>query len=161
MSKESLLNNQIKENWKEVRTRTYGVLNILKSEDLSKKLPFERSEDIFNQFYCMIGTTESFTKLIATGEWQGWASSLGYKDENYNTKHIKKLLKNTDKILSEVLDKLDLLENYPNKNESPLKHYLALLEHESHHLGQLINFIYALDLEIPKELNLKWGLSRD
>lgn len=43
---------------------------------------------------------------------------------------------------------------------TPLINYMILVEHEAHHQGQLINFIYACDLPIPKSWAEKWALSR-
>ncbi|MBV7333222.1 hypothetical protein KFU94_34315 [Chloroflexi bacterium TSY] len=43
---------------------------------------------------------------------------------------------------------------------TPLSNYMRLVEHEAHHQGQLINFIYAHDLPIPFSWVDKWALSR-
>ncbi|MCB0127272.1 MAG: hypothetical protein R2867_35460 [Caldilineaceae bacterium] len=42
---------------------------------------------------------------------------------------------------------------------TPLWLYLYLTEHEAHHHGQLINFLYAHDLPIPPGWAEQWALT--
>jgi hypothetical protein len=65
-----------------------------------------------------------------------------------------------DEVLLQAVHKADLTNSFAD-GRTPLAHYLKLVEHEAHHQGQLINFIYAFDLPIPKSWEEKWHLKRD
>ena len=50
MSSTSELSQHLQESWKALRGRTYDVLDVLKQEDLEKKLPFPTSQSLYYQF---------------------------------------------------------------------------------------------------------------
>lgn len=152
----SQLNQEMVKHWKQLRHMTYDLVNILSQEDVSKRLPFKKSQSLGNQFYCMTGTQETFASYyIESGKWNGWSCSLEDGD-NPKLENIKTSMEKADKILFKVLENRNLME--VKGNGTLLSRYLRLVEHESHHQGQLINFMYALDLEIPKSFTDKWGL---
>ncbi|MDO8570318.1 MAG: hypothetical protein Q7R97_01915 [Candidatus Daviesbacteria bacterium] len=153
-----ILLQQVKEHWQQLRGMTYDLLNDLKEEDLNKKLPFPESQDIKYQFNCMIGAQESNIPVITKGTWVGFASSLDNESE-ITIENIKKHMEEADKKLFNALVGVDLLHKFEDRT-SPLTNYMVLVEHESHHQGQLINFIYACNLPIPKSWADKWALSR-
>ncbi|MCL5784878.1 MAG: hypothetical protein M1142_06025 [Patescibacteria group bacterium] len=144
----NVLLQQVKEHWQQLRGMTYDLLNELKQEDLTKKLPFPQSQDIQYQFNCMIGAEESNIPLITKGAWEGFASSLDNEGE-ITIETIKKHMEEADKKLFSALEGVDLLQKFEDGTSS-LINYMVLVEHESHHQGQLINFIYACNLPIPK-----------
>lgn len=150
---------QIKEHWKQLRGMTCDLLDNLKEEDLDKKLPFPESQDIKYQFNCMIGAQESNIPLIAKGVWEGFSSSLN-SESKIAIENIKNHMEEADKKLFEALENIDLLKKFED-NTSPLINYMVLVEHEAHHQGQLINFIYACNLPIPKSWADKWALTRE
>jgi uncharacterized damage-inducible protein DinB len=145
--------------WNDLRGRTYDLLDVLQPTDLPRALPFPESESLYNQLWCMLGTTESFAKRIAAGSWQGWDSSLSYDPEDVTLGDIRQHLKESDDRLFAALRQNDVLQAFPD-GSTPLRHYLRLVEHESHHHGQLINFIFALNLPIPQSWADEWALSR-
>ncbi|MBU1104380.1 DinB family protein [Patescibacteria group bacterium] len=149
---------EIKAHWLQLRGMTYDLLGELKSEDLDKKLPFPTSQDILYQFNCMIGAQESNIPLITKGAWEGFSSSLD-KEPQKTIEVIKKHMQEADNKLFEALQNTDLLRKFSD-GSSPLMNYMMLVEHEAHHQGQLINFIYACDLPIPKSWADKWALSK-
>lgn len=156
---DNTLLQQIKEHWKQLRGMTYDLLNELKEEDLGKKLPFPESQDIKYQFNCMIGAQESNIPLITKGVWEGFSSSLD--NENQVTiENIKKHMEDVDNKLFGALESINLLDKFED-GTSPLMNYMVLVEHESHHQGQLINFIYACNLPIPKSWADKWALTEE
>jgi hypothetical protein len=145
--------------WNDLRGRTYDLLDALTPADLPKRLPFPESQSVYYQFWCMLGTTESFAKLIAAGDWQGWDSSLPFEPGDMTPEAVRAALQQTDESLFAALRQHDLMQPY-GRGATPLRHYFRLVEHESHHHGQLINFIYALNLPIPASWADEWALSR-
>ncbi len=154
MELEHLINH-----WQELRGRTYDLLDVLQPIDLPRTLPFPESATLYNQLWCMLGTTESFAQRIAAGSWQGWNSSLKYGLDTVTLDDIRQHLKESDSTLFAALRQHNLLE--PDADgTTPLRHYFRLVEHESHHHGQLINFIYAHHLPIPQSWADEWALTR-
>jgi hypothetical protein len=145
--------------WNNLRGRTYDLLDVLQPADLPRTLPFPESESLYNQLWCMLGTTESFAERIAAGSWQGWHSSLSSSASHVTMDEIRQHLKESDATLFAALRQHNLLEPYAD-GSTPLRHYFRLVEHESHHHGQLINFIFALNLPIPQSWADEWALSR-
>ena len=145
--------------WNDLRGRTYDFLDVLKPTDLPLRLPFSESDTLYNQLWCMLGTTESFAKRIAAGSWQGWDSSLSYDPDEVTLGDIRQQLEASDQTLFAALLQHDLLTPYAD-GSIPLRHYFRLVEHESHHHGQLINFIFAHNLPIPQSWADEWALSR-
>jgi hypothetical protein len=73
---------------------------------------------------------------------------------------IKQQLQDADRHVCESLESGNLLQEFEGGG-TPLANYMSLVEHEAHHQGQLINFIYAHQLPIPKSWADKWALTRD
>ena len=150
---------EIKKHWQQLRGMTYDFLSEIKEEDLEKKLPFPESQSLGYQFWCMIGAQESNLPLITKGKWEGFACSLDKVDQ-ITKKVIVNHMKQADKSLMKALEQTDLLQKFED-NSTPLMNYMILVEHESHHQEQIINFIYAYDLPIPKNWEEKWALTKD
>ena len=150
------MQQQLIARWRQLRGRTYDLLDVLLAEDLEKTLPFPESATLYNQLWCMVGTTESFANRITTGAWQGWASSLA---AGQPIDVIRAHLQASDEQLVNALQQSDPLATLADGSK-PLDHFFRLVEHESHHHGQLINFIYALNLPIPESWAQTWALSR-
>ena len=155
-----MLLEQIISHWRDLRGRTYDLLDVLQHEDLAKTLPFPESATLYNQLWCMLGTTESFAERIAAGSWQGWSSSLSSGPHQVALAEIREHLQRSDATLIEALGQHDLMKPFAD-GTSPLRIYFRLVEHEAHHHGQLINFIFALNLPIPQSWADEWALSRD
>jgi uncharacterized damage-inducible protein DinB len=155
----NIILKQIIEHWQQLRGRTYDFLDQIKDEDLPKKLPFPESQSIYYQLTCMLGTTETFVDYLKAGQWEEWHCSLPTNATGIPVVTIRKHLEESDKHLLAILAGSKLLEPQEDKT-SPLEKYLTLVEHESHHHGQLINFIYALHLPIPKSWADQWALKR-
>ena len=155
------LSDGIHEHWRQLRAMTYDLLDHLTREDLEKRLPFPESQTLGYQFWCMLGAQESWLPLLRYGTWQGFTCSLDQIDMTTDAlATIKAQFRKADAQLFEVLDSGDLLRELKD-GATPLTHYLNLVEHEAHHQGQLINFIYAIGLAIPESWAEKWALSRD
>jgi uncharacterized damage-inducible protein DinB len=159
MSSATELFQHLQESWKALRGRTYDLLDVLKQEDLEKKLPFPASQSLYYQFDCMIGTTETFVDALKTGKPQKWHCSLPNHVSSVPLATIRDHFQSSDELLLTTLEEAVLLTKQED-HTSPLQKYLTLVEHESHHHGQLINFIYALDLPIPHSWANIWELKR-
>ena len=96
----------------------------------------------------MCGAQESNLSLIIEDKWNGYSSSLD-KLGKTDLATIKTHLQAADKQMLAAMKKADF----------SLTNYLILVEHEAHHQGQLINFIYAHNLAIPKSWQEKWALT--
>lgn len=154
-----MLLEQLTSHWRDLRGRTYDLMDVLKPEDLPKTLPFPESATLYNQLWCMLGTTESFARRIAAGSWQGWRCSIR-EPGDAPLQELRDHLQQSDTLLLEALGQHDLMQPLDD-GTIPLRHYFRLVEHESHHHGQLINFIFALNLPIPQSWADEWALSRD
>lgn len=156
---DNFLNNQTKVHWTQLRQMTYDFISEISDTELNMTLPFPQSQSIANQLYCMLGTTETFGNYLKTGKWSEWNCSLD-NWERTTIDEITSKFKSSDELLIEGLDQRDLTQAY-NSGKTLLQLYFILVEHESHHQGQIINFIYALNLPIPKSWQEKWALVRE
>ena len=153
------LPKEIQSHWQQLRGMTNDFLEAIKESDLEKKLPFPESQSLGYQFWCMVGAQESNIPLITKGKWEGFACSLDSEDK-VTKEIIVAHMQEADKKLLGALQKTDLLQKFSD-GSTPLMNYMILVEHESHHQGQIINFIYAHNLPIPKSWKEKWALTRD
>ena len=117
---------------------TEDLLQHLETTDLLLTLKELPSNNIGQQFYCIIGARESYIKAIEAGGWQGFSCSL--KDVT-SKEDIEKYLNNSSELLNlltddMIIDQVDLA--------------FDLLEHEIQHHGQLIRYIYGNKLTFPK-----------
>ena len=157
---EQTLNQEIKAHWQQLRGRTYDLLDHLSDTDLARRLPFPESQTLGYQFWCMLGAQESWQPLLTKGVWEGFACSLNdLPSEAITVALIKNKMQAADQQLFAALDSGDLLRIFPERGTA-LAQYLRLAEHEGHHHGQLINFIYALKLPIPASWADEWALTR-
>ena len=154
------LNTRTAAHWGQLRGRTLDLLALLDAAQLDLKLGFPASQSIFYQYWCMLGAQQSWQALFETGEWAGFACTLTGSAEHKQPAVVAGMLREADVSLLPILESADLTEPFEN-DTTRLDHYLSLVEHESHHQGQLINFIYAHDIDIPQSWFDKWGLSRD
>ncbi len=150
----------VSSHWVQLREMTFDLLDVLEVSDLGLKLEFERSQSIGYQFWCMLGAQESWIALIESGEWGGFSCSLNSLEGIRVIENFRGQMKLADELLLRILETDSLTREFDD-GSTPLSHYMTLVEHESHHQGQLINFIYAHDLAIPKSWEAKWALRRD
>ncbi|MEZ4712062.1 MAG: hypothetical protein R3A44_33050 [Caldilineaceae bacterium] len=156
------LARHLQTHWQQLRGMTYDLLDMLSEPDLIKKLPFAASQDMQYQFFCMLGTQESWLPVLSSGVMETWDCSLTPASEGQPLAlaEVKAHFAAADRALFAQLAQLDLLHPVGD-GHPPLHQYMVLVEHEAHHQGQLINFIFALDLPIPPSWADKWALHRD
>ncbi len=151
----------VKRHWQELRGRTYDLLDELTEADLDKRLPFPTAQSIGYQFSCMLGTQESWPPVLTTGQMAGWSCSLAsVPKEEISRRLIREHMQRADEQLLDTLVQVDWARTFAD-GSTPLAGYLRLVEHESHHQGQLINLIYANHLPIPVSWADAWALTRE
>lgn len=153
------LSSILLQEWRGIRRLTYDFLAQLAPEHLNLRLPFEHSQSLGYQFWCMTGAHESYMHKLETGAWQGFASSLDELDE-ITPAAIAGQMQAADKRMAELLAGMALDE--PLQNGQPAYEVvIQMIKHEMHHHGQLINFLYCHRLPIPASWQDEWALAYD
>ena len=133
--------------------RSFGLYkDLLEAIDegvLDQKLPGLPSTTVGLQLWCVVGARESYSRAIQANEWVGFACSL---ETATDKAAIADALIRSESQVRAILDTLD--EYTDAQNDLVLK----LLEHEASHHGQLIRYIYALELPIPDSWREKYAL---
>ena len=126
--------------------------DLLESMDevmLSSKLDPLPSNTVGSQLWCVVGARESYSSALATERWLGFSCSL---QETTNKQHVLEALQSSAERVSDVLKTID---NYSDEQNRLL---IDLLEHEAAHQGQLIRYIYGLQLPIPESWKSRYAL---
>ena len=121
----------------------------LPEEALGQKLPVP-SNTIGGQFWCLVGTRESFARAISENHWAGWNCSMSAADAQNKQKLVQEL-HHTAQQLKETLGDIE----WTDYRDGAL---LDLLEHETQHQGQLIRYVYGLKYKFPPSLAERWAL---
>jgi hypothetical protein len=154
------INAELIRHWSMLRGRTYDLLDVLRQADLAKTLPFPASQSIGYQFWCMLGSQESWVAFLQNGALEHWSCSLtGVPPAELTLDLFRQRFLAADERYLSALAVAGPLEPFAN-GLTPLVVHQMLVEHEAHHHGQLINFIYALDLPIPASWAEQWALRR-
>jgi hypothetical protein len=127
-------------------------------EDLAMHLPQEAfttclpvpSNMIGEQFWCLIGARESYTRAVSAGSWQGFACSLTTDEIASREGTLRGLQGSAEGFVSTVAS-LDW-------DDARLCILLELLEHEVQHMGQLIRYCYGLGYDFPPSWQKRWAL---
>ncbi len=123
----------------------------LSDEDLQRKLPGIRSNTLAGQLWCVVGARESYTRGIAAGEWQGFSCSLDSAGAA-STAAIREALRDS------AVANIALLRDLDAFDDARSGLLLDLLEHEAAHQGQLIRYLYGLELAIPERWKTRYAL---
>ncbi len=121
------------------------LLTSLSDDGLNQKLPVP-SNRLWDQLWCVVGVRESVTKALESGEWQGFSCSLT-SDDRGKREPLEQAL-TASRGLATALAEAD-----PDHQL-----VLNLLLHEVQHQGQIIRYLYGLDLEIPPSWQRRWSL---
>jgi hypothetical protein len=143
--------------WQDLRRLTYDYLDTLDTAHLSLKLPFPTSQSLGYQFWCMVGAQESYTKKLEHGTWQGFSSSLD-QFEVVTPAIVTQQMKKADEALAQLLTTISPDHQLPN-GQYAHEIVFRIIKHESHHHGQLINFMYCFHLPIPPSWQDEWALT--
>ena len=129
--------------------RWTALADELPADAFTMRLPVH-SNSIGAQFWCLVGARESYTRAIVAGEWSGFSCSLGPGDI-VGRPGIVNGLAQSAQACKDALAGLD----WTSAREALL---LSLLEHEIQHQGQLIRYLYGLELPIPAVWRKRWSL---
>ena len=152
----SNVNDMLLAQWQGLRRLTYDYLDLLDVSHLGQKLPFAESQPLGYQFWCMLGAQESYLRKLEYGAWQGFSSSLDQFDA-VTPAIIAQQMVLADERLARLLAQHDL--DQPLLNGQPAYEVVfQMIKHESHHHGQLINFMFFLHLPIPASWHDEWAL---
>ena len=117
------------------------LIQVLTPELLRSRLPGVRSSRVGNHFWCVVGARESYVRAARAGSWQGFASSLTADDDPGEI---------SSALARSAAEVDSWLESLRDDDEASLEWALHLLEHEAQHHGQLIRYLYAVPLPIPR-----------
>jgi hypothetical protein len=121
----------------------------LTPELLGARLGDLPSNTIAGQLWCVVGARESYTRAARDGKWTGFTSSLD-KESAADTAAVTAVL---DRSFAEVVSTLDLqLDEYGQRWMGDL------LEHETQHHGQLIRYLYGLNIPRPQSWREHYAL---
>lgn len=153
------LQNEITRHWQRLRGRTYELLSMLQDDDLTKRLPFPESETLGYQLQCMVAMTDSIYTGLAGKDFSDHDTAFAAAKGQVTVADLRAAMQRSDEKVLAALTSRDPLQ-VGETTMTPLWLYLYLTEHEAHHHGQLINFIYAHHLPIPPGWAEQWALSR-
>ncbi len=124
----------------------------LTEASLQRKLPDIRSNRVGQQIWCVVGARESYARAVAAGAWEGFRCSMTGPDCESISAVREALLRSREEV------EQCLVAQTP-WSDVQSGFVLALLEHEAAHQGQLIRYLYALELPIPEGWKSRYALS--
>ena len=128
-----------------------ALMALLPESALAERLPAARSNSIGQQLWCVVGARESYARAIAAGEWKGFSCSVT-KEQCLIKVALTRALALSGATLVQVVSAAGTFTNTQNQL------ILDVLEHEAAHQGQLIRFLYALNLPIPDAWKSRYAL---
>lgn len=136
-------------------SRSFGLYEDLASTipetSLASKLPDLRSNTIGQQLWCVVGARESYARAIEAGAWAGFSCSLDSEGIK-RRESVREALARSGALVLETVADLASFDDARNQL------VLDLLEHEAAHQGQLIRYLYGLDLPIPASWKRRYAL---
>ncbi len=123
----------------------------LPEETLAMQLPGIPSNSVGDQLWCVVGARESFSRAIQAGAWSGFSCSLTSEGSRQKAAVRGALSRSADALLAVLSD----LESYDDNRN---RFVADLLEHEAAHHGQIIRYLYGLELPIPGRWKAKYAL---
>ena len=127
------------------------LIDTLPADALSRRLPDLPSNTIGEQLWCVVGARESYSKAIEHGGWRGFACSLSGDDTTDEEKVARQLEASAQRVLA-------VMGGAASFDDPQSEYALDLLEHETQHHGQLIRYLYALKLDIPRSWKDRYAL---
>lgn len=127
------------------------LLHTLRAENYAYKLKGLRSNTIGSQLLCVAGARESYYKSILGNEGFKWTCSFDGKMANVKTELDRYMGEYEKEIIKFIEDTEEI-----SSNQTSL--ILDLLSHEYLHQGQMIRYLYANHLPIPKSWKDFWHL---
>jgi len=130
-------------------TLYHDLIDSLDEGALASRLPGVPSNSVGLQLWCVIGARESFCQAIRANHWEGFSCSL---ETPTHKASVVATLRSSAEEVKDVLKTIDAYTDIQNRL------IVDLLEHEAAHHGQLIRYLFALNLTIPDSWKSKYGL---
>jgi len=128
-----------------------ALIAALPESALMERLPGVRSNTIGQQLWCVIGARESYSRGIAAGEWKGFSCSV-------TKEQCSRKADLTNSLASSGITLIEAVSAEGEFTDAQHQLILSVLEHEAAHQGQLIRFLYALNLPIADSWKSRYAL---
>ena len=125
------------------------LLEAVGGDGLARRLGGLRSNSIGAQLWCVVGARESYARAIEAGAWSGFSCSL---DDPVDLAKVIAAIAGSEAPVRAALERLSA------SDRTRWGLALDLLEHEAAHQGQLIRYLYGLDLPIPDTWKRRYAL---
>ena len=126
----------------------------LTSEQLGSRLADLPSDTLGHQLWCVLGARESFPRAARAGRWQGFTSPVS-GDELTDPHALRAAFESTAGDVDAWVAEIDA------DDEQSFAYALALLEHETQHHGQLIRYLFGLDIPRPQTWQEQYALDEE
>jgi hypothetical protein len=123
----------------------------LDGAQLRQSLPVP-SNPIGMQLWCVIGARETWARALEKGTWGPFACSIGSFEETQQPRLVADALARSGRMFREAAR-----ANPADETRTDFK--LALLEHESQHLGQILRYLLGLGIDPPPGWKKRFALS--
>ena len=144
--------------WKYARSNTLRFLEQLSDEDLHKKLPRKTFTTIYEQIVEMAWVQRCFIKAIEEKTLQ----DMDWTAPGYATKkELLEAMTQFDTQMENVLEKCDGTEEVEwfGHSKNINEHISSMQSHEMMHIGQIIAFCHAFDVDIPHDVTKSMHLT--
>lgn len=132
--------------------RFEDFVDAVPEEALDRELPGVRSNTIGAQLWCVVGARESSARAIAAGAWVGFACSLDAAGAR-SAERVR------GSLVSSRAEVLTVVAGFSELDDGRQRLLVDLLEHEAAHQGQLIRYLYALELPIAETWQTRWSIA--
>lgn len=129
------------------------LIAALAGAQLRQSLPVP-SNPIGMQLWCVVGARETWARAMEVGTWGPFACSLASFNEAMEPGPVARALTSSAAAFREAA-----LAATADETRTGFK--LALLEHESQHLGQLLRYLLGLGIEPPQGWKKRFALSAE
>ena len=126
------------------------IIASLDGAQLRQSLPVP-SNPIGMQLWCVVGARETWARAMETGTWGPFGCSIGSFEDTQKPGLVAEALEASASAFREAA-----LANDMDETRTDFK--LALLEHESQHLGQILRYLLGLGIEPPPGWRKRFAL---
>lgn len=128
------------------------LVDTLSAAQLAARLPGLASNPLGEQVWCVLGARESYPRAARAGSWQGFTSPVTH-EQTTDAVALRAALESTAADVAQWLDTVD--------SDDDWQYALALLEHETQHHGQLIRYLYGLEIPRPASWQQQYALDEE
>ena len=126
------------------------LLDVLTPEHLLSHLGELPSDTLGHQLWCVLGARQSYVAAARAGAWQGFESPVAPDTSDVGV--LRDAFSRTAADVDAWLGEMDA------DDEDAASYAFALLEHETQHHGQLIRYLYALQIPRPVSWQQQYAL---